>query len=69
MSRLGQTQTGAFFSILASVLIFVLTAMALTWGQVRSRHPSVQFDNVPFDGAAATPTAWLVTRERGGGGK
>jgi len=40
MSKLTQTQTGAFFGILASVLIFVLTAMALASMNSLPRHHS-----------------------------
>ena len=40
MSRPTQTQTGAFFGILASVLIFVLTAMALASMNSLPRHHS-----------------------------
>ena len=38
MSRPTPTQTGAFFGILASVLIFVLTAMALASMNGLPRH-------------------------------
>ena len=54
MSRPTQAQTGAFFGILASVLIFVLTAMALASMDSLPRHHSHISAGLAQDGQAST---------------
>lgn len=54
MSRLTETQTGAFFGILASALIFILTAMALASMGAEPRHHGHISAGLVQDGESST---------------
>jgi CDP-diglyceride synthetase len=57
MSRPTETQTGAFFGILASALIFVLTAMALVSVGAQSSRPHHSVSAVSLNTPAAEASA------------
>jgi hypothetical protein len=62
MSRPSQSQTGAFFGILASALILVLTAMALA--SAEPRRPNHRLAQMEVSEAA--PTGLSLDAMRGG---
>jgi hypothetical protein len=62
VSRPSQSQTGAFFGILASALILVLTAMAL----VSTAPPRPNHRLAPMEISEATPTGLSFDAMRGG---
>jgi hypothetical protein len=62
MPQPSQTQTGAFFGIVASALILVLTAMALLSTDGRTHHQSARYETME-----ATPVSYSLPFAQAGG--